>query len=300
MEYITGHIGEFAALAVAIFWTMSALAFESASRKIGSLTVNILRLAMALILISIFTFFSRGHILPVDASLHNWIWLALSGIIGLVLGDYYLFRSYTLIGSRFSQLIMTLAPPLSAVFAYFVLGESLELIQIAGMVIVIIGIAVAIFNKPVRGEKLSIKLAPAGLLYAFIGALGQALGIVLSKYGMDSYDPFASTQIRIIAGAAGYSIIITLLKRWKQVHLSLSNLPAMKALTLGAFFGPFLGISFSLLSIKHTEAGIASTIMAISPVLILAPSMWIYKEKITAIEIAGAVLSVAGVALFFI
>jgi drug/metabolite transporter (DMT)-like permease len=236
----------------------------------------------------------------VDASLHNWIWLALSGIIGLVLGDYYLFRSYTLIGSRFSQLIMTLAPPLSAVFAYFVLGESLELIQIAGMVIVIIGIAVAIFNKPVRGEKLSIKLAPAGLLFAFIGALGQALGIVLSKYGMDSYDPFASTQIRIIAGAAGYSIIITFLKRWKQVHLSLRNLPAMKAVTLGAFFGPFLGISFSLLSIKHTEAGIASTIMSISPVLILAPSMWINKEKITAMEIAGAVLSVGGVALFFI
>ena len=97
--------------------------------------------------------------MPVDASRHNWIWLALSGIIGLVLGDYFLFRSYTLIGSRFAQLIMTLAPPLSAVFAYFILSESLELIQIAGMVIVIIGIAIAIFNKPVKGERLSIKLS---------------------------------------------------------------------------------------------------------------------------------------------
>ncbi len=84
------------------------------------------------------------------------------------------------------------------------------------------------------------------------------------------------------------------------MSLSLRNLPAMKALTLGAFFGPFLGISFSLLSVRHTEAGIASTIMAITPVLILAPSFWINKEKITPVEIAGAVLSVAGVALFFI
>src|SRR5665647_2346822 len=127
MEYITAHIGEFAALAVAIFWTVSALAFESASRKIGSLNVNILRLILALVFISIFTFFSRGHFLPSDASGHNWIWLAVSGIIGLVLGDYFLFRSYTLVGSRFAMLIMTLAPPLSAVFAYFILGESLEL-----------------------------------------------------------------------------------------------------------------------------------------------------------------------------
>ncbi len=300
MDYISGHIGEFAALAVAIFWTVTALAFESASRKIGSLNVNILRLALALVFISIFTFISRGHFLPMDASRHNWIWLALSGIVGLVLGDYYLFRSYTLIGSRFSQLIMTLAPPLSAVFAYFILGESLKIIQIVGMAIVILGIAIAIFNKPVKGEKLSIKLAPAGLFYAFIGALGQALGIVLSKYGMDDYDPFASTQIRIIAGVAGYSIIISLLRRWKHVGISLSNLPAMKVLTLGAFFGPFLGISFSLLSVKYTEAGIASTIMSISPVLILAPSIWIFKEKITTLEIAGAILSVAGVALFFI
>jgi drug/metabolite transporter (DMT)-like permease len=300
VEYITAHIGEFAALAVAVFWTVSALAFESASRKIGSLSVNIMRLWLGLVFLSIYTVIIRGHLLPVDATVHNWLWLGLSGIIGLVLGDYYLFRSYPLIGSRFAMLIMTLAPPLAALFGFLILGESLNLIQFAGMIIVILGIAIAIFNRPVKGEKLTLKLSSAGLLFAFIGALGQALGIVLSKYGMEGYDPFASTQIRIIAGVAGFSIIITVFRRWNQVNLSLRNLQAMKALTIGAFFGPFLGISFSLLSVRHTEAGIASTIMAITPVLILAPSFWINKEKITPFEIAGAVLSVAGVALFFI
>jgi drug/metabolite transporter (DMT)-like permease len=300
VEYITAHIGEFAALAVAVFWTVSALAFESASRKIGSLSVNIMRLWLGLVFLSIYTVIIRGHLLPVDATVHNWLWLGLSGIIGLVLGDYYLFRSYPLIGSRFAMLIMTLAPPLAALFGFLILGESLNLIQFAGMIIVILGIAIAIFNRPVKGEKLTIKLSSAGLLFAFIGALGQALGIVLSKYGMEGYDPFASTQIRIIAGVAGFSIIITVLRKWNQVNLSLRNFQAMKALTLGAFFGPFLGISFSLLAVKYTEAGIASTIMSISPVLILAPSFWINKEKITIVEIAGAVLSVAGVGLFFI
>jgi drug/metabolite transporter (DMT)-like permease len=172
--------------------------------------------------------------------------------------------------------------------------------QMAGMIIVIFGISIAIFNKPVRGERLSFKIAPAGLLFAFIGALGQGLGIVLSKYGMEGYDAFASTQIRIIAGVIGFTIIITALRRWGNVAAAIKNPPAMKALMLGAFFGPFLGISFSLLSVKHTQAGIASTIMAIVPVLILAPAAWIYKEKITAVEIAGAIISVAGVAFFFI
>jgi len=300
MDYINAHIGEFAALAVAIFWTITALAFESASRKVGSLTVNILRLSIAMVFISIYTWISRGHFLPADATGYNWLWLGLSGLIGLVLGDYFLFRSYPLIGSRFAMLIMTLAPPLAAIFGYFILGESLNILQMAGMIIVIFGITLAIFNKPVRGERLSIKLAPAGLLFAFIGAIGQGLGIVLSKYGMDGYDAFASTQIRIIAGIAGFTIIITLLRRWGNVATAMKNAPVMKALILGAFFGPFLGISFSLLSVKYTQAGIASTIMAIVPILILAPSAWIYKEKITVVEIAGAVLSVAGVAFFFI
>ncbi len=300
MEYITSHTGEFAALAVALFWTITALAFESASRKVGSLTVNIIRLSLAMIFLSIYTLIFRGQLFPSDATTHNWVWLGLSGIVGLVLGDYYLFRSYPLIGSRFAMLIMTLAPPLAAIFGYFILGESLNLMQIAGMAIVILGIALAIFNKPVKGERLSIKFAPAGLLFAFIGAIGQGLGIVLSKYGMEGYDAFASTQIRIIAGLAGFVILISLLRRWGNVWAAVRNAPAMKALVLGAFFGPFLGISFSLLSVKFTQAGIASTIMAIVPILILAPSAWIYKEKITAVEIAGAILSVAGVAFFFI
>jgi len=300
MEYITSHTGEFAALAVAVFWTITALAFESASRKVGSLTVNIIRLSLAMIFLSIYTLIFRGQLFPSDASTHNWVWLGLSGIVGLVLGDYFLFRSYPLIGSRFAMLIMTLAPPLAAIFGYFILGESLNLLQVAGMVIVILGIALAIFNKPVKGERLSIKFSTAGLLFAFIGAIGQGLGIVLSKYGMEEYDAFASTQIRIIAGLAGFVILISLLRRWGNVWAALRNAPAMKALVLGAFFGPFLGISFSLLSVKFTQAGIASTIMAIVPILILAPSAWIYKEKITAVEIAGAILSVAGVAFFFI
>lgn len=300
MEYITSHQGEFAALAVAVFWTITALAFESASRKIGSLTVNIMRLVLAFLFIGLFTLFSRGHFLPVDASRHNFIWLAVSGIIGLVLGDYYLFRSYALIGSRFAMLIMTLVPPLAAFFGYIILGESLEVIQLTGMAVVISGIIMAIFNRPVKGERLSIKIAPAGVVFAFIGAFGQALGLVLSKYGMEGYDPFASTHIRVIAGVAGYSLIITLMRRWRQVGESLRNTPAMKALSLGAFFGPFLGISFSLLSVRHTETGIASTIMAIVPILIIAPSVWLNKEKITAAEVIGAVISVAGIALFFI
>jgi len=300
MEFITSHYGEFAALLTAFFWTVTALSFESASLKIGSLAVNIIRLVMGLVFLSLFNFISRGKILPFDASGFNWIWLSFSGFVGFVLGDLFLFKSYTIIGSRFSMLIMTLVPPIATLFSWILIGEKLKLIHFAGMSLTFSGIAIAIFNRNGKGEKLMLKLAPAGILLALGGAAGQAFGLVLSKIGMAGYDPFAATQIRIIAGIAGFSFLVTAMSRWNVVNRSLHNRKAMLATGLGAFFGPFLGVSFSLISIRYTEAGIAATIMALVPVLIIPPAIILFRQKVTLAEIAGAVISVCGVALFFI
>ncbi len=300
MTFIENHLGEFAALATAFFWTITSLSFETASRKVGSLSVNIIRLLIALVFLSVFNLIRRGLLLPVDASLYNWIWLILSGFIGFTFGDLFLFKSYTIIGSRFSMLIMTLVPPITTFFSWIILSEKLKLMHFAGMTLTFTGIAMAIFNEPVKGEKLSVKLAPKGILFALGGALGQALGLVLSKLGMGNYDPFAATQIRVIAGVAGFAVLVTFLSRWNSVLSATCNRTGMSLVTLGAFFGPFLGVSFSLISVKYTEAGIASTIMALVPVLIIPPAVFLYKQKVTLAELIGAIISVAGVALFFL
>ena len=299
MEFFRDHYGEFAALLVAFFWTITALAFESASRRVGSLAVNLLRLIIGFIFLSIFVLFYRGMILPLDASGENWLWLTLSGLVGFVFGDLFLFKSYTIIGSRFAMLIMTLVPPVTAFFGWLIMGEKLKPMHYLGMALTFTGIAMAIFNRNGKGEKLSLKLAPSGILYAFGGAVGQALGLVLSKKGLTDYDPFAATQIRIITGIIGFAVLVTVMKRWNNIREALLNKAGMKTLSLGAFFGPFLGVSFSLVAVKFTEAGIASTIMALVPIFIIAPAVMLYKEKVTAAEITGAIISVAGVALFF-
>jgi drug/metabolite transporter (DMT)-like permease len=300
MIFFNNHLGEFAALLVAVFWTITSLSFESASNKIGSVAVNILRLVIGLIFLSLFNLIRRGLILPSDASPENWKWLILSGLVGFVFGDLFLFKSYTMIGSRFSMLIMTLVPPITAFFSFIILGERMTLFHYLGMTLTFTGIAMAIFSRPGKGEKMSLKLSPKGILYAFGGAVGQALGLVLSKFGMKDYDPFAATQIRIIAGLAGYMLLVTFLARWGSVVKATSNKSGMVATSIGAFFGPFLGVSFSLVAIKYTEAGIASTIMALVPVFIILPAVVLYKQKVTLAEVLGAVVSVGGVALFFV
>jgi drug/metabolite transporter (DMT)-like permease len=195
---------------------------------------------------------------------------------------------------------MTLVPPITAFFGFIILGERLTIFNFLGMTLAFLGIAIAIFGRNGRGDKLSLKLSPRGILYAFGGAVGQALGLILSKLGMRDYDPFAATQIRILAGITGFAFLATVLGRWNTIASSVLNRPAMFSTTTGAFFGPFLGVSFSLISIKYTEAGIASTIMALVPVLIILPAVVLYRQKVTFAEVAGAIISVAGVALFFI
>ena len=300
MGFINDHLGEFAALLTAFFWTITSLSFEAAGHKIGSVAVNILRLIIGFAFLSVFNLIRRGMILPFDASLENWLWLSLSGLVGFVFGDLFLFKSYTIIGSRFSMLIMTLVPPITAFFSFIILGERMTLFHYLGMTLTFSGIAMAIFGRKGKGEKLSLKLAPKGILYAFGGAVGQALGLVLSKFGLKDYDPFEATQIRVIAGNFGYTMLVTILIRWGNVINATRNRSGMMLTGLGAFFGPFLGVSFSLVAVKYTEAGIASTIMALVPVFIILPAVVLYKERVTFREFLGAIISVAGVALFFL
>jgi drug/metabolite transporter (DMT)-like permease len=305
---MSSHVGEFAALLTTVFWTVTSLSFETASKRIGSMHVNLLRLGLATIFLTIFSFFHRGMFFPMDADIHTITWLALSGIVGFIIGDYCLFKAYIITGARVAMLMMTLAPVFAAVAAWIILGEVMSAKSLLAMLITLVGIALVIFTRTqgttsgVVNSKGSFTMSypMKGVLLGVGAAAGQGVGLVLSKYGMGKYDSFSASQIRVITGFIGFAILFFVLGKFKELPASLSDGKAMKWLVVGSVFGPFLGVSFSLLAVQHTDAGIAQTIMSLVPVLIIAPAVWINKEKVTAREIAGAVVAVSGVALFFI
>ena len=300
MSFISFHTGEFSALATAIFWTVTALAFEAASKRVGSLAVNLFRLIFAFVILCLVNFFLRGMAFPLDASGHTWFWMILSGLVGFVIGDLMLFESYTIISARVAMLVMTLVPPITALVGWIILGEVMTLMNFLGMVLTLAGIGLAIFGKAGRDDKIRVRHPMKGLLLAFGGAAGQAVGLVLSKYGMGSYNAFSANQIRVLAGAIGFALVIPAMKRWYRVTQAVHDKKGMLLIALGSVFGPFLGVSFSLLAVQYTSTGIASTIMAIVPVFIILPSVLIFREKVTWKEVLGAFVSVGGVVLFFI
>ncbi|WP_326907958.1 DMT family transporter [Sedimentibacter sp. MB31-C6] len=297
---IQSHLGEIYALITAVFWTITAVCFELAGKKIGSLSVNYIRLVIAFVFISLFTTFSRGMFLPVDATIDTWIWLSISGLIGFVVGDLFLFQAYLEIGSRISMLIMALVPPVTALLGFITMKEMISLSGFLGMLVTIIGIFVVVLVKNPENNNFKFSKSIKGLTYAFIGALGQSFGLIFSKIGMGDYDPFAATQIRILSGIIGFTIVFFFWKKWDKLKEAIKTKDVIKYLLIGSLFGPFLGVSFNLLAIQNTTTGISSTITSIVPVLIIPLSIFILKEKVSPKEMIGAIISVIGVSILFI
>lgn len=292
------HTGEFAALVTAFLWTGTALAFEQAAKRIGSMAVNILRLAIALVFFCILSLVRNGSLIPQGFTSDSWLWLSVSGLIGFVFGDYCLFSAYALIGSRVSNLLMALAPPMAALFGWILIGEQFTPKGTIGMLVTLAGIVIVVMRKP--GKRLNMKYRVKGVLFGIGAAIGQAIGLVFSKMGMKSSDPFAASQIRVIAGLVGFIFLFSILRKWSKLIPAFTQPINMGFISIGSLLGPFLGVSFSLMAVKYTSTGVASTIMALVPVLIIPPAILLLHEKITWRDLLGSLIAVSGVALFFL
>jgi len=296
---IASRLGEFAALATALCWTFGALAFEVACKRAGALAVNWIRLVMGFILLVLFCLVYRGLAFPSDASVQAWIWLSVSGVVGFAVGDWLLYIAFAEIGARISMLVMASVPPITALIGWVLLGETLGALDLLGMTLTVGGIVFVVLERKTGEVKKEFIHSVRGVLLAFGGAVGQSVGLVLSKYGMGAYNAFAATQVRMFAGAIGFSVILFLVRGWKPVWNAFRSRRVLFLIFIGAFFGAFLGVSFSLLAVQHTGTGIASTIMAIVPVLIIPPAMIFFKERVTFREVLGAIVAVLGVVLLF-
>ena len=211
--------GEIISLFVALSWTATALFAEVASKRMGSLPLNTLRMTMSLTLLSVTLWLMMGTPWPRYADGGTWMWLALSKI---------------------------------------------------------------------------------GLEHYYSSFATQALSHPVTQ---SLYIPFAATFIRASVGLVGFFLLLRVFNRdWKaKLRHAATDRRAMWCLLGATVFGPFIGVSASLLATMYTSTGIAQTLFALTPVLIIAPSAFFVHEKVTLREVlGGGLLSVIGVSLFFL
>ena len=312
------YLGEILSLTVAFSWTASALCADIASHKIGAQPLNLIKLGLSLIILSLVLVYVTGSPFPVGADCKTWLWLALSGLVGYVFGDFCLFNSYVIFGAKFGQLFMAIAPPVAGVAGWLMMGEKLGWNSWLAMAVTLSGISISILAKDTDSAshrtRLKLKLPLKGVLFGIGAGIGQGVGLVLSKIGLEHYSaalpegtseqiifamPFAGTFIRAIFGFAGFFILLCLSRKLRTAGAALRDRSGMRYAFFATIFGPAIGVALSLMAVEYAKAGIASTLMALTPVIIIVPYSIIHKQKIKLQEVLGTIVTVIGVAMFF-
>ena len=292
-------IGELSALLTACLWSCSSILFAAAIRRIGSVQVNVARLVFAAIFLLATIVVMRYDLHLSSSQLLN---LSISGFIGLVFGDTFLFKSFQENGARISMLIMSLAPAISAFLAYVILGEEISVWGILGIVVTSAGIAGVILAGD-RTTTTTVEISRRGIVYGFFGALGQGAGLIFARQAFNEgpINGFVATFVRIAASLVVLFPLMYATRRLKNPIAVFQAQPRALALTVaGSIVGPYLGITFSLIAITYTKVGIAATLMATVPILMLPLVHFIYKEKLSWPSVAGACVAVTGVAILFL
>ncbi len=293
------YLGELSALITAFLWSGTSFAFSNAAKRIGSLQLNVNRIILATILLFFIIIIANFNY---DLSAEQIKYLALSGFVGLVLGDSFLFKSFQLIGARLGMLLMALVPAFSSILALLFLEEHLSLISVTGMTITLFGISIVILERS-KGSESIFKTNRLGIFYGVLGALGQASGLVLAKFAFEAgnINGFVATFVRLLSAVVIIFPLALLFRRYKNpIKVYTKDTKALWATLVGTILGPVLGITGSLIAIANAQIGIASTLMSTMPIIMLPIVRYYYKEKLTWKAILGALVAVVGVAILFL
>lgn len=296
-------VGELAALGTAVCFSFGSTMFTFAGRQIGSPLMNRTRLLMGALLMMAIHWVILGHPLPLDADQSHWGWLALSGLVGFVLGDAFLFQAFVMIGPRLSMLMMALAPVLGAVLAWIFLDEHLNLQEIVGILITISGIGWVVAGGGIKlPENSHPRYYLIGILFGLGGAMGQAGGLVLSKLGLsDDFSPISGNVIRLVSGTIIIWTITTLQGNTAASFRKLGQNPrALRWMTGAVVAGPVIGVWLSLVAVQKAPVGIASTLMSLTPIFLLPVAHFVFHERIGVRAVFGTVIAFIGTALLFL
>lgn len=290
--------GELVSLGTAFFWAMTVTLFEYAGKSLGSLVVNTLRLFYGLFFIGFILLITQGYFMA-STSIEGWTYLLFSGLLGFIIGDFFLFQAFIDIGGRLSLLLYSTTPIFGAIIDYLVFGETLELFSIIGISMTLLGIGFAVHSR--SQGKIKNKHLLRGSIFAVIGAMGQASGLIFSKLGLsEGLSAFEVTQMRILVGLVGFLIILMIRGKLHAIPKSYHHKKASIAMVFGSITGPVLGIWSSIYAMQFAPIGITTTIAQLNTILIIPISMIFFKERIHLKEMIAALIAFSGVALLFL
>lgn len=303
---MTESLGLIAAVITLFCWTIGTIAFTRASELYVPKSINRVRLLFATVVLTVIVCLWCGTnpvTLFATPLPEHWLWLGISGVVGLSIGDYFAFSAFRLLGSSRTSLFSTFAPGAALFGGFIFLGEQMNTIGLFGMAISIGGLVWFIQSAAARKQNTEDKThLKKGIVFAILGALCQGLGLVFAKKGLilDSEAgrilPLHATWIRMFsATAVVYVIGIFKGNLWKEFKIVAFTPAIIKPVAIGTLFGPVIGVSMSLYAASVIEVSLAQTIFSLLPISVMLAAVMMRKEKLEATSFIAAIIGVAGV-----
>lgn len=304
-------VGETAALGAAIIWSVTSIVFANAGRAGSPVAVNAFKTLAGAILFAAAILLRDGSGAASGIAGRDALLLALSGFIGLSIGDSLLFRAFVTLGTRRAMLLFSLNPLLGAVGGYLFLREAIGTLALVGMAVALAGVSLVIGDRRKaapdgltggaangRGEPVGApNVLGLGILYAFGAALGQASGALIIKSSLSRVDTLTATAIRMAAGACGLLLVGGATGRLARWTVLLARGGRLMRLVAASVLGPFIGVYLMVLSLDRAPTGVALTLLSTTPIWLLLLGAWLQKDRPSKKEVVGAFVALAGVAL---
>lgn len=309
-------MGEVAALSTAAVWATASIMFARLGKSVSPLALNWLKCVIALALMVVFMWGLHGAVWPETLNLFETSALAVSGLVGLTLGDTLFFLALNRIGARRTLLLSALSPPTTAVLAVPVLGEPLTWPMAGGIGLTMAGVVWVIMERhpsdqPPDSDRKTDGTTDAGgsgkqgrspvlqwgVVFGLGYALCQATGNVLTKLGGGEITALEISVVRLAFGIIGLTMVLGATRRLVETWRPMQETRTALLVVVATFFGTFLGIWFMNAGLRYTYTGIASTLMATSPIFVLPLAYVFQDEDLTLRSILGAIVAVIGVAI---
>ena len=292
--------GELAALATAVCWSFTAILMSYSGRRVGADVVNRSRLLFALVLLAVAHWALEGRLFPTGVEPFRWGWLGVSSLLGLVLGDAFLFRAYVLIGPRLAMLLMSTVPIFSVIFGWLLFGEAVSGLETAGILLAVAGVGWVVTEGQTNAQPADRRVYRRGLLFALLGALGQVANLVTARYALvGDFPALSATLIRIAIAVVIVWVLAALRGQAGDTIRQWGDRRALRAMAAASLVGPFLGIWLSLIAVQHARLGIAATLMALPPVLLIPLEYALFRQRVSSRGLVGTLIALGGVALLF-